>query len=165
MPNWCFNRLTVTGPDEDLDAFYDKVMNGTGEEGRAHERPNLLSTFIPNDPNDPNWYEWNIANWGTKWEESFSGVERDEDKLTLRFDTAWSPPIKGLSTIAKMHPSLTFVMVYEEGGMQFMGGVRFGGGVTMEITMDYPEYTEDNADDHYDYVVVRLNDMAERLSR
>ena len=39
------------------------------------------------------WYEWNIANWGTKWNSGELEMTReDKNTLTARFDTAWSPP-------------------------------------------------------------------------
>jgi len=47
-----------------------------------------------------NWYEWQIGNWGTKWD---VGREKDHPlrrlpaqakRLTLVFDSAWSPPIE-----------------------------------------------------------------------
>jgi hypothetical protein len=42
-----------------------------------------------------NWFNWNIENWGTKWdayEQDEKSVIRTEDTLTLTFQTAWSPP-------------------------------------------------------------------------
>ena len=42
-----------------------------------------------------NWYDWRIANWGTKW--NSYDCELDESQVDLgildyRFDTAWAPP-------------------------------------------------------------------------
>jgi hypothetical protein len=47
---------------------------------------------------EKNWYDWNMANWGTKWnaygeeERGVKNVIHTEDTLTLIFQTAWSPP-------------------------------------------------------------------------
>ena len=48
---------------------------------------------------DISWYEWNIQNRGTKWEENnISGLEEelggepdDPNSICLYFDTAWGP--------------------------------------------------------------------------
>jgi hypothetical protein len=41
-----------------------------------------------------NALDWCTANWGTKWNAyGDNTVERTEDMLTLRFDTAWRPPM------------------------------------------------------------------------
>lgn len=39
------------------------------------------------------WYSWSIDKWGTKWNAYGVSVEREGDeRLVLKFDTAWSPP-------------------------------------------------------------------------
>jgi hypothetical protein len=39
------------------------------------------------------WYEWNIENWGTKWDAGEVTMDRlDEKTLRAVFHTAWSPP-------------------------------------------------------------------------
>lgn len=46
-----------------------------------------------------NWYDWNIANWGTKWG-SYDVVQ--VSSTVLQFETAWSAPhpvIEALSTL------------------------------------------------------------------
>lgn len=40
-----------------------------------------------------NALDWSRENWGTKWNAyDHRPIERTEDILTLRFETAWSPP-------------------------------------------------------------------------
>jgi len=41
----------------------------------------------------PNWYDWQVENWGTKWnayEQSF--CDNGYGELEVSFDTAWSAP-------------------------------------------------------------------------
>ncbi len=57
----------------------------------------------------PTWYEWNIRNWGTKWnacgfEEDYDYSQNDE----LVFDTAWSPPHQIIEKIASLYPDIEF---------------------------------------------------------
>jgi len=44
--------------------------------------------------------DWARENWGTKWNAySCQPIERTEDTLTLRFDTAWAPPYPWLAAV------------------------------------------------------------------
>lgn len=44
--------------------------------------------------------DWNRQNWGTKWNAySHKEMERTPDTLTLRFETAWSPPYPWLAAV------------------------------------------------------------------
>ena len=46
-----------------------------------------------------NWYDWSVANWGTKWNAQYSSLN---NKNTLWFDTAWSCPIPVLDKLAEI---------------------------------------------------------------
>lgn len=57
------------------------------------------------------WYNWNIRNWGTKWEinEENSGfMERRDGFVKYYFSTAWSCPAEALDNLAKQYPELSF---------------------------------------------------------
>lgn len=73
-----------------------------------------------------NWYEWCVANWGTKWNcnTSNTGIDTNEDTvLEFSFDSAWSPPIKWLAKVVTDFPTLKFKMHYIEPGDDFCGMV------------------------------------------
>lgn len=68
------------------------------------------------------WYEWNCANWGTKWDlapddidlkELDEAIEKGTD-YDLCFDTAWAPPIPVLEKMAEL--GVEFDWNCEEGG-------------------------------------------------
>ena len=69
----------------------------------------------------PTWYEWQIANWGTKWDLTDCTSEVDDDgySVTLTFDTAWSPPIEAYSKLEELGFSIK--AYYYEPGMVFAG--------------------------------------------
>ena len=47
-----------------------------------------------------NWYDWNIANWGTKWDACESEIgNNDINFFSVSFQTAWSPPIDWIDNI------------------------------------------------------------------
>lgn len=58
------------------------------------------------------WYDWNTANWGTKWNASETDV--DEKRQRIEFDTAWDMPRPILQEIAnKFDIDVTGVAIFE----------------------------------------------------
>lgn len=56
-----------------------------------------------------NWYDWKLANWGTKW----GGYESARiDEVTFEFQTAWSTPTKYLEKMSEKFPEVTFEVKY-----------------------------------------------------
>ena len=69
---------------------------GLGDEERQYCQEN----------NIPNWYEWNIANWGTKWN-AFDFDSEDGDNR-LEFSTAWSAPQGIFRGLSEKYPDVQF---------------------------------------------------------
>ena len=82
------------------------------------------------------WYDWNVRNWGTKWDVAVADNEKypetelqDEGKdfLSYSFNTAWSPPTEAIVKLSTQYPDLDFELSYEEetgwgGLLQFEAG-------------------------------------------
>lgn len=69
-----------------------------------------------------NAYDWCIEMWGSKWGDCYTELKEISDSgYIFEFDSAWSPPIEGITHIAKEFPNLCFYLYFEEGGMGFMG--------------------------------------------
>lgn len=50
----------------------------------------------------PGWYGWRCENWGTKWNAyAQSIIDRDDTTVTIKFDTAWSPPLPFIEALRK----------------------------------------------------------------
>ena len=48
------------------------------------------------------WYEWNVSNWGTKWNASYVKVKRFKNgNARVTFQTAWGPPMPIFERLAK----------------------------------------------------------------
>lgn len=94
-------------------------------------KPIDLETYkLQKDPNveemsfaGNNWYDWNVRNWGTKWDVAVSDeekyketelMEEDETSLAYRFNTAWSPPLPAIEKLSQQYPDLEFNISYEE---------------------------------------------------
>jgi hypothetical protein len=77
----------------------------------------------PLDFSGNNWYDWNVTNWGTKWDVAVRDndkypdtelMEETENSLAYRFNTAWSPPMPAIAKLSEQYPTLVFTLSYEE---------------------------------------------------
>ena len=161
MPNWCNNGITLRHADPQM---IERVL--TGREG-------LLMEFLPTPAplldttagsfgdsekqrelerlqednirayGFKDWYDWNIANWGTKWDVSLDNVERqDPNTVSAAFDSAWSPPITAYERLLEL--GFEIEAFYYEPGMCFVGKWVDGedecfeyGGQTSDTVRDY----------------------------
>jgi hypothetical protein len=145
MPNWCDNKMQITGPNK----IIDKIERIVKEEDN---QPGLLQYFcpmpkeladsdkFPADGSDrpdlvkkyghSSWYDWAVNNWGTKWEVcEFYGVDRQElteqnegeSTITFAFNSAWAPPINALAHWLEQNEECQATLSYYEGGCDFMG--------------------------------------------
>ena len=76
------------------------------------------------------WYNWNVANWGTKWNCGEVWSDRADDLATdgrtsYNFETAWSPASPVIEALAEQFPTLTITHRYCEAGMGFAGEVVY----------------------------------------
>ena len=148
MPNWCRNRVTVFGNEEEVskvkdifeskDTVFGKIIpspdwkNIPNEKGEL-PKENLIKNDkgevvaatmeFPDGTNDSRWYDWNVANWDTKWDiaGSVEVDEQDSEMVEINFNTAWSPPEAICFKLREMFPDLSFSWFYDEPGMEFAG--------------------------------------------
>ncbi|BCU97011.1 MAG: hypothetical protein CM15mV14_1460 [uncultured marine virus] len=149
MPNWCRNRVTVYGNEEEVskvvdifeskDTVFGKIIPSPDWKNIPNERESyqkwlntkiqrqakfhLLLLEFPDGTNDSRWYDWNIANWDTKWDiaGSVEIEEEDSEIVEINFSTAWSPPEAICSKLREMFPDLSFSWFYDEPGMELAG--------------------------------------------
>lgn len=57
-----------------------------------------------------NWYDWSVANWGTKWNAYDINVEGD----CITFDTAWSTPAPIFAELSRRLPEATIVVKFAD---------------------------------------------------
>ena len=144
MPNWCNNKLAVSGPDEDVEQFKEAAIGNSPWQTKEEKKSALnFHSLIPIPPEvlsagyNPAGYEWELKNWGCKWGACHAeSVEEWEGHLTYFFDTAWSPPIPFLSQLAPKWPTLTFLLDYEEMGMGFKGITKIQGEIVEDHCLD-----------------------------
>lgn len=84
------------------------------------------------------WYDWCVANWGTKWGDSETYLSGEEAGYrAFGFQSAWCAPEKAFETISTMFPTLKFILSYYESGCGFAGATAYLNGKKFEA------YTED----------------------
>lgn len=153
MPNWCNNGITLRHADP---AMIERALKATdgllmefiptpkeltetvagfmGEDKRAAHEAQQRANIEKYGHKD--WYDWNIANWGTKWDFSLENVDRpDPNTLTASFDSAWAPPIDAYVKLLAL--GFEIEAMYYEPGMCFVGKFTGNG--------------EDYSDDYYEY--------------
>ena len=150
MPNWVSNGLTIKGTKSELTEFAEILKHTDTDNG--HDKVISFGSTVPIPESElEEWYNWNIQNWGTKWdthEEECGGINEHKDGkevyfvLSYGFDTAWSCPTNWIAKTSKDYPSLTFNNVWtEEQG--FRGVARFKAGKKLlEESWGLPQIAE-----------------------
>jgi hypothetical protein len=92
-----------------------------------------------------NWYDFCVAEWGTKWDigGGDASVDDIEGGLMLGFDSAWSPPIGAYEKL--MEQGFEIEAMYYEPGMAFAG------------------IWDNGNDDYYEYGGMNSDQIAEEL--
>jgi len=140
MPNWCQNEVTVRArTKKDINQFIKFVKGIPLEDTQVNPfclhkiepMPKELldnRTSIPGDV--PDWYNWRLANWGTKWDipdcettHNQHTPDMDGFKYTslYSFETAWSPPEPIYTILRDKFPALDIDWYYNEPGMEEEG--------------------------------------------
>lgn len=187
MPNWCNNDLMIQHMDRAMMEKARDGFNGVGEVkgmftalipcpeplrdtmagsyGRHDQLSNYRSDLLEFQEKlnlkyfgHKNWYDWCIAEWGTKWDigrasEHDALVEIDDGDwptMTLSFESAWSPPIQAYAKLEAMGFIIT--AQYFEPGVGFCGEWKNG--------KDY-EYPLEKAPKHLDEMYGITETLAE----
>ena len=136
--NPVFSFWNVIAPT-DLEAYYGESYKSDNED--------LIEKIKEEFAVGMDWYNWNVRNWGTKWDicvsdgEKYSNTTLEIDEygsLLYHFETAWSPVIEVIDALAQMYPELVFDYEYEE--EQGWGGSHtwVNGEVTDTMEYDIP---------------------------
>ena len=115
MPNWVSNRISIHGQTEQLQEVYAEWCKPRPD-GVGFSFQNLIPRP---ETEEGNWYNWNINNWGTKWDACHGYDEWATDYLALAFDTAWSPPepiFEAMADVCRKHGFGLTISFEEEQG-------------------------------------------------
>jgi len=124
MPNWCNNSFKVEGDKESIDKFEAFLNEKNGKDWFDFFAP------TPVELKEDGWYEWNVSNWGCKWNCDAQDWTRDGDTISFWFDSPWGPPVELYYKIEQA--GLTVTAEYMEEGMRFVGEFVDGSDETYE---------------------------------
>lgn len=140
MPNWCNNVVELAHADQAMlerakDAFNrcellqefipvpEPLHIVAGRVSDPVEQAKLEADSAKNNEvyGYANWYDFCVNEWGTKWDVGSEGyeVEIENNRLTLAFDSAWSPPIAAYEKLVEL--GFDVRAYYYESGMCFAG--------------------------------------------
>lgn len=171
MPNWCANGITLRHADP---AMIDRAMNSKGLLMEFLPTPQELTDTVAGWMGEDkqaaheaqqarniekygfkDWYDWNVANWGTKWDFELENKERqDANTLTASFDSAWAPPINAYHKLCAL--GFEVEGMYYEPGMCFVG--KFMGNSEDDCDDNCIEYGGATADTVRDLIGAELDD-------
>ena len=167
MPNWCANTVEISHPDP---AMIERARKGFNEGKLLNEflpvpeDLQITAGFLGKDTPEQaelerkeqenirkygykNWYDWCVANWGTKWDVGGDGYEAQDDGkggLVLTFDSAWAPPCDAYSALVEMgfairayyyEPGMAFAGIWDNGDDDFY---EYGGMNSEQIAEELP---------------------------
>lgn len=160
MPNWCINDLTITAPTSVIKEILDSQLSLQ----KLFPCPrDLLETSAPANYNDaekakinkekyghPDWYSWQVANWGTKWDigpltEIYADDNLDgTSTISVGFDSAWSPPVSAIKKLYEKfeNQNIKIRLEYFESGCAFLGVAETSADGFLDTCYDYDSSDE-----------------------
>lgn len=101
MPNWCENELEILVNENSKTTISDiknKILDSKDKLDFEKIIPmpkdiyrGELGEKERKKYGKKNWYDWSIDNWGTKWNATTDYINIDDDRISIRFSTAWAP--------------------------------------------------------------------------
>jgi hypothetical protein len=148
MPNWVSNSVRVTGDRKELQRFAEQATKSYDHPfgGVRNEHLSFWNFVKPEnlDAYENDWYDWNIKNWGVKWDASDVYFEDwGGNELAYDFETPWGVPTGAYDAMAYQYPTLNFsVRFLEEQG--WGGEIEGYAGTTYIVKeWDIPETHEE----------------------
>lgn len=173
MPNWSYNRLSISASKKAMAEFYSEaIKDGTFQMSNIFPMPEKIKNtvspsssakgkkwmnedavsanregeiskllgeeptgLIPCENNTPekcdalikeygadNWYDWNIAAYGTKWDlQAMQDFDMGDTEFFICFNTAWVPPMRFFERLQKRFPDIDISLVFEIEGDDICG--------------------------------------------
>ncbi len=147
MPNWCENRVSFYSDNTEEIAELKEIFNSDNVFQKIKPAPDWKNTpneagqlpvkrevknpagqivyttyDFPDGKNDDRWYDWNVNNWGTKWDIDGGISDGDDDYcFEISFETAWAPPEGIYYELREKYPDVDITWFYDEPGCMVAG--------------------------------------------
>lgn len=143
MPNWCSNNLQITGTKEEIADIAAKL-----EACKGQDFFDLFTRNAHEASADDDWYAYNLANYGCKWNcnaNDWDVESGDGTTISISFDSPWCPPDKIFEQLYQEYESV--LAYYYEPGMAFCGRFEDGFDNQYEIPGSSEEVRDTIPDD------------------
>lgn len=130
MANNVTNRLRLEGNQDEINKVFDFIKATEPNKDGDFEVIDFNKIIpIPKEVSENGgWYDWRIANWGTKWN-AYSTYKVDGEN-TIFFDTAWADVAELMNLLASKFPNVTFYYDYADEDISYnLGSWIFKGNV------------------------------------
>ena len=134
MPNWCINTISISsdGDDNKFIEFLAKL--------KKRKDSSFMFSFndhvpIPEIENVDQCIEWNIKNWGTKWDGNDSTIDFIDNILHIQTTTPYGPPIIWAKNVATKF-SVKISLRYQEEELSYAGYCSISNGNVQEKQWD-----------------------------
>jgi hypothetical protein len=119
--------IITAGPEWESKQIRDIIQNL-----KAHEETGYY-----------NWYDWNVANWGVKWDASNCSLKELQDFNTLifEFESPWDSPIQFVMELSKLYPDANFELISGSIESDFHREYIFQNG-SIEYPLSYDSFKE-----------------------
>lgn len=156
MENWCKSKIIRQGA-----VYTELALDGLSltdlaslwkglPDFLADVKGGALQLKILAKTGYPSWYEWSIANWGTKWAvDEINILYEDDSHLDFAFDTAWSFPEPIFRALAKKFPDMEIWCACIEEGNLICGHGYFTPTNNGETDREFSFCGEDELDEVY----------------
>lgn len=141
MANWCECKLELEGDADAIKKFLVAARD-------SHQNELSLEKLIPPPKDLVDKTEWCMENWGTKWDIEATVEDQSAgdngDYVSIRFDSAWAPPLEAFEKISKLYPSLSFDLTCSEEANDYFSISKYKNGLQQEVKGSYEERFEIN---------------------
>ncbi len=158
MPNNITNILSFTGNLDIIASMLNEIAYSNEEDIPIGVKSIDFTKILPPPSNifqgavgpkerelygKNNWYDWNRANWGTKWNSYGYSFQYPENE-SLIFETAWSAPHPVIKKLSEMYPNIAIEHQWADEDIGYNCGERkyLGGNVIHEFMPDGKEAFE-----------------------
>jgi len=133
MANACYNSIVISGDEKALEDLHQKIVD--------QDKTLIEAVWILEKAKD--------SDYGLCTDLDDIAQNMDEGPISISVYSKWCAPQTELDDLAKLYPTLTIEVSYEESGNDVFGKLIYKNGeIDRDITMDGDSYYLDNSDEY-----------------
>ena len=142
-------RSIITG-GRTIGGEYVSAWRGEGDDAVAVSAEEKAA--LREEHGADNWYDWNLHNYGCKWDFDLSGEpDYTDGGVRISYQTPWGPPTEFVEALSQQYPEYPITVAYAECGVGYMGRVTYlDGSLVDEWQYEGDLFREGVPDDEWD---------------